>query len=66
VPTAAEKAITLRPDLADGYIVRGYIRSWGEWDFQGAGCSSYLEEAHSTNRPTAKLTIALFCKLLEA
>jgi TolB-like protein/Tfp pilus assembly protein PilF len=35
--TAADKAIALRPDLADGYTVRGYIRSWGQWDFQGAG-----------------------------
>jgi serine/threonine protein kinase/Tfp pilus assembly protein PilF len=35
--TAADKAIALRPDLADGYIARGYIRSWGLWDFQGAG-----------------------------
>ena len=34
---AADTAIALRPDLADGYIVRGYIRSWGHWDFQGAG-----------------------------
>ena len=34
--TAADKAISLRPDLADGYATRGYIRAWGRWDFQGA------------------------------
>jgi serine/threonine-protein kinase len=33
---AADKAITLGPDLAEGFAVRGYIRSWGQWDFQGA------------------------------
>jgi TolB-like protein/cytochrome c-type biogenesis protein CcmH/NrfG len=33
---AADRAIVLRPDLADGYIVRGYIRAWGYWDFQAA------------------------------
>ncbi len=35
--SAADKAIALRPDLADGYIARGYIRAWNLWDFQGAG-----------------------------
>jgi serine/threonine protein kinase/tetratricopeptide (TPR) repeat protein len=34
--TAADKAIALRPDLADGYIARGYIRSLHLRDFQGA------------------------------
>jgi TolB-like protein/Tfp pilus assembly protein PilF len=34
---AADKAISLGPDLADGYAARGYIRAWGLWDFQGAG-----------------------------
>jgi TolB-like protein/Tfp pilus assembly protein PilF len=33
----ADKAIALQPDLADGYAVRGYIRSWGLWQFQAAG-----------------------------
>jgi serine/threonine protein kinase/TolB-like protein len=35
--TAADKAVTLRPDLADGYVARGYLRAWVLWDFQGAG-----------------------------
>jgi TolB-like protein len=35
--TAADKAISLRPDLADGYVARGDIRAWGQWDFRGAG-----------------------------
>ena len=34
--TAADKAIALRPDLADGYIARGYIRSLHLRDFRGA------------------------------
>jgi TolB-like protein len=34
--TAADKAIALRPDLADGYVARGNIRAWGQWDFRGA------------------------------
>jgi adenylate cyclase len=35
--TAADKAIALRPDLADGYVARGFVRAWGQFDFQGAG-----------------------------
>jgi TolB-like protein/cytochrome c-type biogenesis protein CcmH/NrfG len=34
--TAADKAVALRPDLADGYVARGYIRAWVLSDFQGA------------------------------
>jgi len=34
--TAADKAIALRPDLADGYIARAYIRSLHLRDFRGA------------------------------
>jgi TolB-like protein len=33
---AADKAIALRPDLADGYIARGYFRSLHLLDFVGA------------------------------
>jgi TolB-like protein/cytochrome c-type biogenesis protein CcmH/NrfG len=33
----ANKAIELGPDLAAGYVERGFIRAWGNWDFQGAG-----------------------------
>jgi serine/threonine protein kinase/TolB-like protein/predicted Zn-dependent protease len=35
--TAAYKAVALRPDLADGYVARGFIRAWVLWDFKGAG-----------------------------
>jgi serine/threonine protein kinase/TolB-like protein len=34
--TAADKAVALRPDLADGYIARGFVRAWSLWDFEGA------------------------------
>ncbi len=33
---AAEKAVTLRPDLADGYLARGFIRGMVQWDWAGA------------------------------
>lgn len=33
----ADKAIALQPGLADGYAARGYIRSWGQWEFHAAG-----------------------------
>lgn len=32
---AAEKAIALRPDLADGYLARGFIRAAVEYDWKG-------------------------------
>jgi serine/threonine protein kinase/TolB-like protein/cytochrome c-type biogenesis protein CcmH/NrfG len=35
--TAAYKAVALRPDLADGYVARGFIRAWVLWDYRGAG-----------------------------
>jgi serine/threonine-protein kinase len=33
---AAERAIALSPDLADGYAVRGFLRSSITWDWAGA------------------------------
>jgi len=33
---AAEKAIALAPDLADGYVSRGFMRAWENRDFAGA------------------------------
>jgi TolB-like protein len=33
---AAEKAVALRPDLSDGFAVRGYLRAWRQWDFAAA------------------------------
>ena len=70
--TAADKAIALRPDLPDGYIARGFIRAWGQFDFQGAGedlrralalepeNSDVLSEyAHSVLMPNARLDEAV-------
>lgn len=34
---AAEKAVALRPDLADGYLARAFIRAVVQWDWAGAG-----------------------------
>jgi TolB-like protein/Flp pilus assembly protein TadD len=34
---AADKAVALRPDLADGYLARGLIRAIVQWDWAGAG-----------------------------
>ena len=34
--SAAEKAVALRPDLADGYLARGFIRASVQWDWAGA------------------------------
>jgi TolB-like protein/Flp pilus assembly protein TadD len=34
--TAAEKAVALRPDLSDGFAIRGYLRAWRQWDFAAA------------------------------
>jgi TolB-like protein len=33
---AADKAVALRPDLADGYLARGFIRAAMQWDWKGA------------------------------
>lgn len=33
---AADKAVALAPDLADGYVSRGFIRAWANHDFAGA------------------------------
>jgi tetratricopeptide (TPR) repeat protein len=37
---AAEKAVVLDPELADGYAVRGTLRSWVKWDWEGARADS--------------------------
>ena len=70
--TAADKAIALRPDLPDGYIARGFIRAWGQFDFQGAGedlrralalepenSDVLAEYAHSVLMPNARLDEAV-------
>src|SRR5207302_8355808 len=33
---AAEKAVALDPDLAEGYAARGFLRSSIRWDWEGA------------------------------
>jgi len=33
---AADKAIALAPDLADGYAARAYLRAAASWDFRGS------------------------------
>jgi len=33
---ASERAIALAPGLADGYISRGHLRAWVQWDFKNA------------------------------
>jgi len=36
---AADKAIALDPDLAAGYVQRGWVQVFGDWDWQGAEVS---------------------------
>ena len=33
---AADKALALEPNLAEGYVVRGWIRRTADWDWKGA------------------------------
>jgi len=40
---AAEKAVALGPDLAEGYVARGLVRALAQWDWDGA--RSDLERA---------------------
>ena len=40
---AANRAIALGPDLADGYLIRAYLRANIQWDWVGAGAD--LEKA---------------------
>jgi TolB-like protein/predicted Zn-dependent protease len=70
--TAADKAVALRPDLADGYVARGSIRAWVLWDFQGAGedfrralsidpenSATLFKYSNSVLRPTGRLDEAV-------
>ena len=34
--TAADKALALEPNLAEGYLVRGWLRRNADWDWKGA------------------------------
>jgi serine/threonine-protein kinase len=40
---AADRAIALGPDLADGYLIRAFLRATIQWDWVGAGAD--LEKA---------------------
>jgi len=37
VRATADKAVALAPDLAAGYMTRGFTRSLGQYDYEGAG-----------------------------
>lgn len=34
--TAADRAVSLAPDLPDGYVIRGFLRYHRDWDWHGA------------------------------
>ncbi len=48
---AAEKAVAVDPDLADGYAARGYVRTMVTWDW--AGAQADLERALALNQGDA-------------
>jgi TolB-like protein/Tfp pilus assembly protein PilF len=50
---AADKAVTLRPDLADGYLARAFIRASVQWDWAGAG--EDIQRARELGPETADL-----------
>jgi len=50
--SAAEKAVALAPDLADGYTARARLRSHMKWDWAGAGAD--LERALALNPSDAR------------
>ncbi|MDR7098829.1 serine/threonine-protein kinase [Lysobacter niabensis] len=58
---AADKAIALAPELADGYAVRGWMRSNFAWDW--AGAHSDLQQARALD-PGNSLIQARFGQLL--
>jgi serine/threonine-protein kinase len=58
---AAERAIRLAPDFADGYAVRGWMRANFEWDWEGA--HSDLRRARSLD-PGDSVTRARYGQLL--
>jgi serine/threonine-protein kinase len=49
---AAEKAVALGPDLAEGYEARGYLRCWSRWDW--TGCRADYERALALNPGLAR------------
>jgi len=50
---AAEKAVSLGPDLADGYEARGWIRTSYKWDWTGAKAD--LDRAISLNPKSSSI-----------
>ena len=50
---AADRAVTLRPDLADGYLARAFIRAAIQWDWAGAG--EDIQRARELGPETADL-----------
>jgi TolB-like protein/tetratricopeptide (TPR) repeat protein len=50
---AAEQAVTLAPDLADGYAARGFLRASLQWDWTGA--RSDFERALSLDPGNAEI-----------
>src|SRR6202022_2076978 len=50
--SAAEKAVALAPDLADGYVARGKLRAEWKWDW--AGGAADLERALALNPSDAR------------
>lgn len=50
---AAQKAVALRPDLADGYLARAFIRASVLWDWAGAG--EDIQRARELGPETADL-----------
>jgi TolB-like protein/Flp pilus assembly protein TadD len=50
---AADKAVALAPDLADGYISRGFIRSWQDRDFAAASADYERALALEPDNPKA-------------
>jgi TolB-like protein/Tfp pilus assembly protein PilF len=50
---SAEKAISLAPDLADGYVMRGQIRYRQLWDWEGAEADYQRALALDPNRSDA-------------
>jgi len=61
---AAEKAVALGPDLAEGYVARGLVRALAQWDWDGA--RSDLERAlalgpENAQRPCAMCAYRPIC-----
>src|SRR5437016_3728950 len=56
--SAAEKAVALAPDLADGYVARARLRASWKWDWTGAAAD--LERALALN-PSDARAFRVYC-----